>query len=168
MFSYSSNPIIIKLDDFYYCLFTNIILVFDKNGIYTTVLDPSAFRISVKRMRAEYIWHENIDSDSKSIKFKQSRNYGSYDVDGFEYGIITICIANQHVTFTVSSSSALDKCEAIGPKYKRKLNQMHDPIPNYLSLLSVVTANDSTSKYILERYVCLSKYRNYFCKEISL
>lgn len=162
MFQYKYKPTIMYLDGFSYCVFDNVILVFDRNGSFSTAIDPSALKITVKRKHSEHKWHEHIDEDSRPIKFKQSRGQWSYDVSGYEYGVITLSIGKKQISITVSSSKALDVCESVATKFHKKLNTKHDPIPNFLDLVYNLYKN-SVVENITYRYETTTQYRNNFC-----
>lgn len=49
LFQYENDPIILFWEQYYFCLFSSVILVFDKNGVFSTAIDPSALKIGIKR-----------------------------------------------------------------------------------------------------------------------
>lgn len=162
MFCCANKPAIFRIESFSYCVFEDVILVFDKKGCFSTALDTSALKIAVKRKHADHKWHENIGEDSRAVTFKQTRNYWSYDVSGFEYGVITIVVGNTQTTFTVNSSFALDAWKNLAPKFKKKRNTMHDPIPSLLLLIKMMY-HHSVSEKMLSVYEDTTQYRNKFC-----
>jgi hypothetical protein len=134
LFKYENAPAVIFIDDFYFCIFASVILVFDKNGTFSSVLKPSALKISVKRMQTKYRFDGNTDSDSRSVKFTETKKTWVYtkkdgtpdyryknnpviefpvEVDGWEYGNITVKIGSRTAEFEVSSSAALDAFEKV-------------------------------------------------------
>jgi len=49
LFKYSEEPCILLFEQCYFCLFSHVIFIFDKNGIFSTAIDPSALQLNVKR-----------------------------------------------------------------------------------------------------------------------
>lgn len=119
MFSYVNNPVSFCISGFYYCVFNDVILVFDKKGCFSSALAPYALKISVKRKHAATKCHDNIADDSRAITFKETRNNWSYNNSGFEYGTVTLCIGKTQTTFMVSSPLTLDAWEKLAPKFKK-------------------------------------------------
>lgn len=186
LFRYENEPVILFWEQYYFCLFSNVILVFDSNGNFSSALDPTALHIAVVRKKAQYRFDENIDTDSRAIAYTETRTRwlfackdGSPDlryngnrpieytveVNGYEYGTITIKIGKHSITFSVSSSKALDLFETIPSIYCRICNNKHDPIPEFLVLIKMLGREDDVKiKGIME--VCNAKadVNNYFCK----
>jgi len=50
LFKYSEKPCILLFEQCYFCLFSHVIFIFDKNGIFSTAIDPSALQINIKRI----------------------------------------------------------------------------------------------------------------------
>lgn len=49
LFKYENEPVILFWEQYYFCLFSNVILVFDKLGVFATAIDSSALKVVVKR-----------------------------------------------------------------------------------------------------------------------
>ena len=49
MFRYSDRPAVLYVHDFYFCLFSTVILVFDQSGLFSTSLKPSALSVRSRR-----------------------------------------------------------------------------------------------------------------------
>lgn len=187
IFQYESEPIILFIDSFFICIFTNVILVFDCNGIFSSALDPTALQVVVDRKRTKYSYDKNIDTDSKAITYIEKRTRWLYackdgspdlryngnrqieypvEVNGHEYGNISIRIANSSISFMVSSSKALELFEAIPSVYCHACNSKHDPIPSLLNMLGTVSEDKSSVNHISGIYMAIAINNNYFCKEV--
>ncbi len=192
MFKYHFAPITIFFQDFFYCFFTNVILVFDKDGIYSAALDPTALKITVeKNTENVYVsnntlgYHKYIDTDSKLIQqgetatswlhtcrdgspdLRYSYNpLTSYRYDTYEYSVIRICLNGQNINFTASASSVADSFTDAKQKYIRKYNNYHNPTPDLLSLLQRVSPDDSLLPPLLENYKKQNASENFFCRII--
>ncbi|MCD7892066.1 MAG: hypothetical protein LUG60_00060 [Erysipelotrichaceae bacterium] len=196
LFEYKSEPTIIYLNTFYFCLFSNAILVFDALGNFSTALDPTAIDFNIKKdtqygfMRnGIYTYQDNIDSDSKCISKGQSnfswlhaRYDGSPDLrykdnyqiesrtDVYEYGIITINILELSISFAVSSEKAITDFEELKTIYIKKRNHSHNSIPELLLLLKNVSNNNNNNNAddLIIKYKLYSRRNHYFCKEIVI
>lgn len=58
LFNYKYAPATLHLDGYYYCLFSNVILVFDDKGVFATAIDPTALSLKVERIRVD-VWINN-------------------------------------------------------------------------------------------------------------
>lgn len=189
IFQYKSEPTIFFLRDFYYCMFTNAILVFDRNGVFSTALDPLGLKINVERRKAQYRYHNNVDTDSKSITYTETRYSWLYtckdgspdlrykgnrrieypiEVSGFEYGIITLTLGRVTEEFMVSSSRSLDLFEEVASVYCRECKHNHNPIPILLKLISLTADSKNVIESMTEQYLAIAQANNYFCKEITM
>ncbi|MCD7892067.1 MAG: hypothetical protein LUG60_00065 [Erysipelotrichaceae bacterium] len=195
LFDYKYRPLILFLNDFYFCLFSNVILVFDKNGAFSIALDPSALEINLK-INTAYASVQNgvvtypdyVDSDSKCIHTGESETtwlYTTYNgmrdarhsfnpeitkrTDVYEYYTITIRIQEIKVSFIVSSEKAKSTFEKIIGVYNKRNIQPHDPIPELLSLLDNVSGeNNDEIRNLIEKYENYTNEKNYFCKEVTI
>ena len=140
LFDYKDSIVTFKIDKNYYCMIEDSIVVFDKNGYFSTVLNISAFTIDVEKKTSNiclingksYSNHQYIDSDSKLLHQGRTNNTwvhtcvdGSPDlrynynpkvdkrIDTYEYGIITIGVANCSLRFFVSSQTAIKAFEEL-------------------------------------------------------
>ncbi|MBQ8448693.1 MAG: hypothetical protein IJX27_07165 [Clostridia bacterium] len=135
LFVYEQDPAVFYANGFYFCVFENIILVFDENGVFSAALDASAFRVTVERRKTKSSFDRNIDTDSAPVVFDEQRAKWLYErrdghrdmrykdnqlieytvpVSGYEYGIISISLGSFSAVFSVSSSAALGLFERIG------------------------------------------------------
>ncbi len=188
LFQYEYEPVTLTIDNFVFCLFSNVILVFDQNGTFSSALDPVALNVKVIRKKAGSRYSGTVDSDSKAITYTESRTRWLYsckdgtpdlryngnrlieykvDVSGFEYGTILIAIGNRSVEFSVSSSHALDLFEHIPSVYCHTYKHIHNPIPNLLEMLDFVSEDKTVVTQISSVYLNASHNENYFCKEIT-
>lgn len=194
LFRYSNEPISLYFDQFYFCLFSNVILVFDKNGVFSTAVDPSAFKIMLKKettavtvSNGNAAANQHIAEDSKCISQGNTRSTwlhtcrdGSpdlrysynprleYRTDTYEYVTVKFIIADKKVMFSASSSAVGAAFEKITPKYARKCNNRHNPIPEFLMLLKELSGEEKT---VIDNIIQVSADRtdanNYFCKIIA-
>ena len=190
LFEFESMPITILFFPFYFCLFGNVILVFDKKGVFSIALDPSALRIDIKRESIDcMIQNGNFprdkfaDTDSKCLNIGDEWHTWKYTcIDGspdlryhsnyriniqnnkYEYGIITLSIVSKTATINVSSEDAINAFELLIKKYTRKCNDKNDPIFSLLKLLEICSdKNDETMLSLIEEYKKMEGKRNYFC-----
>ena len=157
LFQYEQAPAAIDLEDFIFCLFANTILVFDKNGFFSTALETSALKIDVKRDKTKYRSDSNVGADSAPIVFDENRTRwlhackdGSPDlryksnsrieytvpVNGYEYGTISVKIGEHSAAFTVSSSAALGAFEEIANIYS-DVNEQELKAADILSIIEL-------------------------------
>lgn len=180
----------LHIGEFYYCLFSNVILVFDNMGVFSSAIDPTAFSITVNRVSTDILvvnntlpTHQYIDEDSVCVEhgtIQQSWTHtcrdGSpdlrysynprieYKTDKYEYGNVTISILGNEVSLSISSGNALNALEQVCAEYIRKCNDRHNPVPDLLKLLSsVLDNNEKDIIYVSEKYMSNSSQKNYFC-----
>lgn len=190
LFDYKYAPATFHLGGYYYCLFSNVILVFDVKGIFATAIDPTALAIKVERVRVD-VWirnntlptHQYIDLDSKCIEQGQSRRTwahtcrdGSpdlrysynpsieYRIDKYEYGKIAISVLDSQIQFALSSDVATNALERVGREYIQKYNNRHNPLPEFFNLLYRTSEDGDTNiAYILDATKSNPTTSNYFC-----
>lgn len=190
LFDYKYPPAILRLGKYYYCLFSNVILVFDTNGIFATAIDPTALTIIIERVQVD-IWisnntlpsHQYIDIDSKCVEQGQTRRTwmhtcrdGSpdlrysynpsieYRTDKYEYGKIAISVLDSKVQFSLSSDVATNSLERLSNEYIKRHNNRHNPVPEFLNLLCKASdEGDANIAYILEMMKSHTTTTNYFC-----
>ena len=190
LFKFKYAPPVLFVNEFYYCLFSNVILVFDKNGIFTTAVDPTALSVTLNKQTERVLVsngstarQEFTDVDSKLIQqgntrttWTYTRNDGlpdrrysynpriEYRSDDYEYGIIVFSIANSSLTMRVSSKTAISKFSTFSERYIRKCNDLHNPIPDFLILLKSLSDDEhSNLSSIIEATNRSTLQRNYFC-----
>lgn len=190
LFDYKYPPATLRFGGYYYCLFSNVILVFDTNGIFATAIDPTALAIKVERVRVD-VWirnntlpsHQFIDVDSKCVEQGQTRrtwaytcrdgspdlryNYNpsiEYRTDKYEYGKISISVSDNEVQFILSSEMATNALERISREYIKKHNNCHNPLPELLDLLYKASDEcDTNIEYIMDVVKSNPTTSNYFC-----
>ena len=190
LFDYKYAPITLHLGGYYYCLFSNVILVFDEKGIFATAIDPTALTIKIERVRVD-VWirnnslptHQYIDVDSKCVEQGQTRRTwmhtcrdGSPDLryshnpsiecrtDKYEYGKITVSVLDNKIQFSLSSDAAINALERVSREYIQKYNNCHNPLPGFVDLLCrMLDAGDTNIAYILEVTKSNTTTLNYFC-----
>lgn len=190
LFDYKYAPATLRLGGYYYCLFSNVILVFDAKGIFATAIDPTALAIKVERVQVD-VWirnntfptHKYIDVDSKCVEQGQTRRTwvhtcrdGSpdlrysynpsieYRTDKYEYGQITISILDNQIQFALSSDVATNALERVSQEYIHKYNNRHNPLPEFFNLLYRTSEDGDTNiAYILDATKANPTTSNYFC-----
>jgi hypothetical protein len=190
LFKFKYEPPVLFVNEFYYCLFSNVILVFDKNGIFSTVVDPTALFVVLNKQtervlvsNGSTVRQEFTDTDSELIQqgntrttWTYTRNDGlpdrrysynpliKYRSDDFEYGIIVFSVADSSFTMKVSSKTAITKFSTFSERYIRKCNDLHNPIPDLLLLLKCLSDDEhSNLSNIIEATNRSTLQRNYFC-----
>ncbi len=189
-FDYKYAPAILRINKFYYCLFGNIILVFDVNGIFASAIDPTALSITVERISND-VWitnntfpsHQFLDVDSKCVSQGTTRRTwthtcrdGSpdlrysynpsieYRTDKYEYGKVTLSILNSTITICLSSETAINALERISKEYIKKCNNRHNPLPEFLNLLYCLSEDSEPNiAYIIDASKKNAAASNYFC-----
>lgn len=191
LFKYENEPVILFWEQYYFCLFSNVILVFDKLGVFATAIDSSALRVVVKRETTSVTVsngtagsNQYIADDSKCISQGITRSTwlhtcrdGSpdlrysynprleYRTDTYEYVVIEFVIADKKVSFSASSGTVGDAFEKAAPKYSRKCNNRHDPIPEFLILVKKLSEEDNAQiESIIQVCNARADANNYFCK----
>ena len=139
IFKYQYDPFVVKFHFHYYCFFSNVILVFDNEGIYVSALDPSVLQLSITK-------------ESRCIDmFNGHRNV--YHKVSFHLSAKTGC------EFT--SNEALLAFEEVSTKY---INTERDTLPDFLALMRMVDSENQVMEDILDR--CKENTKNCFCQII--
>lgn len=194
LFKCNYDPIILFIEQYYFCLFCNVILVFDTAGVFSTAIDPSAVRINIKRKTTTVTVHNGkalsnqyIAEDSKCISRGSTRSTwlhtcrdGSPDLrysynpklefrtDIYEYTIVEIAVAEKSISFSVSSASVGDAFEAVVLKYIQKHNNRHNSVPELLQLLKLLSDNeDNQIDSIIKVCADRTGSNGYFCKLVA-
>ncbi|MBE6107394.1 MAG: hypothetical protein E7192_01980 [Erysipelotrichaceae bacterium] len=194
LFKYKNEPIRLFWEQYYFCLFSNVILVFDNEGDFATAIDPSALKIAIKRKTASVtvrngIAEENqyIADDSKCISQGTTRftwlhtcrdgspdlrySYNpsiEYRTDKYEYVIVEFAIADKKVVFSASSGAVGDAFKKVISNYLRKCNDLHEPIPEFLMLVKMIGDKDNTQiESIIQTCNARTDANDYFCKLVS-
>lgn len=194
LFQYENEPVILFWEQYYFCLFSNVILVFDKKGVFSTAIDPSALKVVVKNETTAVTVsngttgsNQYIADDSKCISQGITRSTwlhtcrdGSpdlrysynprleYRTDTYEYVVVEFIIADKKVSFSASSGAVGDAFEKVTPNYLRKCNNRHDPIPEFIMLVKKISGEDNTQiDSIIQVCNARTDANNYFCKLIA-
>ena len=194
LFKYEDKPIILLWGQYYLCLFSSVILVFDKTGVFATAIDPSALRVKVKRMTTSIMftngiagWNQYTADDSKCISRGTTSstwlhtcrdgspdlryNYNpriEYRTDTYEYVIVEFIIANKKVSFSVSSGAVGDAFGKAIHSYSRRCNKRHNPIPEFLMLVkSLSNEDDAQIDSIIQTCNARTDANNCFCKIVA-
>ena len=194
LFRYENEPIILFWEQYYFCLFSNVILVFDKKDVFSTAIDPSALKVVINKETTSVTVsngtagsNQYIADDSKCISQGITRSTwlhtcrdGSpdlrysynprleYRTDTYEYVVIEFVIADKKVSFSASSGTVGDAFEKATPNYLRKCNNRHDPIPEFLILVKKLSEEDNAQiESIIQVCNARADANNYFCKLIA-
>lgn len=197
IFQYKYEPVILRYRNFSFCLFSNVILVFDENGLFSSALDPTAINISVERKTesvyvsndSNFISQKFVDTDSKRVQEGNTTSYWLYSnkdgspdrrrtynplmhsrTDVYEYGEVLIDIVDAPIVFTVSSQTAIERLQYVGIEYSQKNNHLHNPTGDLIKLLKYLSGsnNDEAARELEKIYSKKRKNENYFCKQIAL
>lgn len=194
LFRYKNEPVILFWEQYYFCLFSNVILVFDKKGVFSTAIDPSALKIGIKKETTsitvrngtdgsnQYIaddskcvyqgdtwstWLHTCRDGSPDLRYSYNPRL-EYRTDIYEYVVVELIIADKKVSFSASSEAVGDAFEKVAPKYSRKCNNRHDPIPEFLSLVKKLSDEDNAQiESIIQVCNARADANNYFCKLIA-
>ena len=168
MFRYDNAPVTLFMGQHYFCLFSQVILVFDEAGIFVNAIDPSALRIDVIKAEDELMMidgepildqpsFQHIDEDSVCIEVGEVHETwlhtcrdGSPDLryrdnprylymtNRYEYTRIRFALADDTIWFEASSIAVYDAFNVLIPKYMRRCNDKHDSIPRLLQLMGMI------------------------------
>lgn len=142
-FDYNIEPIVLHLNDNFYCLFSEVIVKFDRKGNFITAYNPYALEIQINKyevplyvFEGEFPTHEYVSYDSKRISkgptkkmWKYSRVDGGMDLrykdnylidcrlDVYEYGQIIMKINRDKIVIKVSSERTLNALEKVKTHY---------------------------------------------------
>ena len=169
-------PAVLRLGNHYFCFFSNVILVFDAVGTFATAIDPTAVKLQIEKVRVDARAVSNIsnsywciDTDSKYVEGGTTQHC-SFDQgsghrdDVYEYGEIKFSVLENTVSFSLSSGNAVRLLERVRDEYIRKCNNRHDPIPEFLDLLNIISEEgDKNTAYIQNVYKRKRSRVNYFC-----
>ncbi|MCD7892065.1 MAG: hypothetical protein LUG60_00055 [Erysipelotrichaceae bacterium] len=193
IFEYSFEPKIVTFGDFYFCLFSNVIIVFDYNGIFSTALDPSILNVDIENRIENVSIYSNgffskyTDIDSKCLNSVDEKVWAYVDLNGrtdlkyknnyqidvkrctYEYGIITLKIQDFFVEYTTSSEKAIAAFMVVMATYAKRYYHLFNPVPDLLSLLCNVSDKDDKSvRLLVDNYNSNFNDYNIFCKEITI
>lgn len=195
LFKYDNEPITLFLTQYYFCLFSNVILVFDSAGIFTSAIDPSAFSITTRTETISVTVNvgrapsnQYIAEDSKCVSQGVTRSTwlhtcrdGSpdlrysynprleYQTNTYEYAVVEFVVAGQQIAFSASSSAVGESFEKVASMYTRKCNNRHNPIPEFLQLIkSLNNEADTQIDSIIQVSESKAAESSYFCRVIAL
>ncbi|MEG1621389.1 MAG: DUF308 domain-containing protein [Oscillospiraceae bacterium] len=189
LFNYKCAPVILFLNGFYYCLLSNVILVFDVNGVFSTAIDPTALNIMINKKTVNISVNNNtpnfnkyVAEDSNCIEQGSTRTTWAYTcrdgspdlrrsynprieyrTDIYEYAEIELNLAKNVLKLSVSSQNAIKSFSNLLPKYIRKCNNLHNPIPELLQLIQIAVEDEETMEPIFNTYELMNKRNRYFC-----
>lgn len=147
LFRYEYTPVTLFLNDFYFCLFSGIILAFDNEGLFSTALDPTALLLKTYRAtecikfsngvpfrqrftdvdsklvqegNTEVAWTypRNSSGNSSFLHREYDNNYQvEYKRNYYGYSIIHIKLCSFSISYTASAYDAVDYFDALSEKY---------------------------------------------------
>lgn len=189
-FSYPHKPLMLNYNTRKYCVFSNIILVFNQSGKFIAAIFTQQIKLQLRtKIEEVYISNDKEQkrkysaNDSKLIKKGETHSYwlhtckdGSPDLryrdnprfssrtDKYEYGEVVFSLSNSPITYRFSSKDAVKSFAKITPFFAGK-NTKFDNTDNLLSLIkSVSTTNEIDD--IIKKYKASSK-KTYYCKLIE-
>lgn len=186
-FKFENDPIILYFMEFYLCLFSNVILIFDDAGIFYTAVDPTALTITVRRStcnvrvgydgtserdiardmrlisrgRTQYTWRHTRQDGNPDRRYKDNPRL-EYRFDIYEAVIVDLLIAGTRITFSATSSDAGDSLERVASKYLQECPHRHTPIPALLQLMKNLEDDPQIDSLI--QMCSRTNQLNYFCK----
>mgnify|MGYP001148122649 FL=1 len=190
-FRSATKPVILRLMEFCFCIFSKTVLVFTLDGKFVTALKRDAFFIRVERdwerayvnvKRNEYTVNF-VAGDSKRIKTGDERftwaytnGDGSkatgyinnpciiYRYDTMEYGKILFCVADFSERFCFSSEKALLAAEkAVAENVKYNVDRKSCNKSNLISLLLMLEPLSEPVRRIEEYYEKLDVPQKKYC-----
>lgn len=180
MFSYECGTLILYYHKCSYCFFSNVILVFDNQGIYLNALDPAILRLSITRHTETNQNGKNTSTDSKivykgeirktwrytcldgtpDLRYKDSP-MSEYHIDELMYGEVSFYLSG-NLTYTFSSYQAIIALEKAKEEYEKRYNDRRNALPDFLNLMQILEPENAMMNDISKKYK--AKSTSYFCK----
>lgn len=139
IFKYQYDPFVLKFHSHYYCFFSNVILVFDNEGIYVSALDPSILKLSITK-------------ESRCIDMSSGHRKVCHKVSFH---------LSEKIDFEFTSNETLLALEKVSTEY---INTERDTLLDFLALMQMVDSENQVMEDILNRYK--ENTKNCFCKII--
>ena len=162
-FQIQTKPVVLRLMDYCFCIFSKTILVFTLDGKFVTALQRNCFRVNVQRDRERAYFNletkgyssNAVGTDSKCIDKGEERhtwlhtckdgsmdlryrnNYRTnYRYDTMEYGRVRLSVADFVAEFKFSSEQAILAAEkAASENEKCKVTRESNNESNIINLL---------------------------------
>lgn len=190
-FKSATKPMIFRLMEFCFCVFSKTVLVFTLDGKFVTALKRDAFFVRTERdwervylnvKRNEYT-AKFVAGDSKRVKIGDERftwtytnSDGSkdsgyinnpciiYRYDTMEYGKILLCVADFSERFSFSSEKAVIAVEkAVAENAKYNVDRKSSNKSNFISLLRMLEPLSEQTRKIEETYAKLDVPQKKYC-----
>lgn len=190
-FKSATKPVILRLMEFCFCVFSKTVLVFTLDGKFVTALKRDAFFVRTERdwervylnvKRNEYT-AKFVAGDSKRVKIGDERftwaytnSDGSkdsgyinnpciiYRYDTMEYGKILLCVADFSEKFSFSSEKAVLAAEkAVAENAKYNVDRRSSNKSNFISLLRMLEPLSEQTRKIEETYAKLDVPQKKYC-----
>ena len=190
-FKSATKPVILRLMEFCFCVFSKTVLVFTLDGKFVTALKRDAFFVRAERdwervyfnvKRNEYT-AKFVAGDSKRVKIGDERftwaytnSDGSkdsgyinnpciiYRYDTMEYGKILLCVADFSEKFSFSSEKAVLAAEkAVAENAKYNVDRKSSNKSNFISLLRILEPLSEQTRKIEETYAKLDVPQKKYC-----
>lgn len=190
-FKSATKPVILRLMEFCFCVFSKTVLVFTLDGKFVTALKRDAFFVRTERdwervylnvKRNEYT-AKFVAGDSKRVKIGDERftwaytnSDGSkdsgyinnpciiYRYDTMEYGKILLCVADFSEKFSFSSEKAVLAAEkAVAENAKYNVDRKSSNKSNFISLLRILEPLSEQTRKIEETYAKLDVPQKKYC-----
>lgn len=187
MFLFKEEPMVLFWNPYFLCIFSNVILIFDDKGIFTSAVNPLALKIDVIR-KIERVSVDNseihftgiTDTDSKCIEEgeptytwlhackdgSQDRRYRDnprteHREDTYEYVDVQLMFANRSIILSASSQLVGDAFDRVIFKYSWDRNKF---VGDLLQLMKNITDEDAQVKQIVNKCEDKIKSENIFCR----
>lgn len=194
IFEFSARPITILFGGFYFCLFSDTILVFDSDGLFSAAIDPTAMSVDVtwdtelvqvtngkpdfrnhaakdsklvQQGSTRYSWWHTCRDGSPDLRYSHNPMY-EYRADTYQYATVHIAISGYEVSITASSSTLGTAFERIATEYIRRCDIEYKLVPTFLALVKELSADDEQLKCMIEGYLRNFKPSGRFCELVEL
>lgn len=194
-FSYKYKPIVFFSNSFFYCVFSNTILVFDESGYFVNSLGTWALNMKISRITESVTISNNSEygrefsaEDSKLISKGATYSHwlysckdGSPDLrysgnqliesrtDEYEYGKLSFRLKNEIISCRFSSEKAINAFEKVAPIFSGSRKNKQDNSYRLFDLIKTVSENEESKKYI-DEISSKSKHKkveNAYCRIIG-
>ena len=173
LFKYEKQPVTLFFKGFYFSLFSNVILVFDEHGVFSTAVDPSALQINVERK--DVLVERNgtpVSVGNGYFRPEKGTAKNNDRNDTYEKLVIEFTVANAQSSLeAILDYGVGDSFERIGELYTRKCNGRHTSIPKLLMLMKKLSGDESDENKQIDEIIKICNARpdtnNYFCRLIE-
>ena len=190
-FKSQTKPVILRMEDYCYCICSETILVFTLEGKFATALDRKSFVFRVERNLEMAYFSKSQDGYPRSVAGKDSkcvekgperytwqytcrdgsrdRRYSNnymieYRYDTMEYGKIWLSVAEKTAEFKFSSEKAVAIAEkAASENEKYVVTRESNNESNVINLLQLLEPSSKSARELEERYTKLDVPQKKYC-----